>query len=95
MPITEWQYKNEKHANANAARHIGPMAQDFSSAFDLGHDDKHISVVDESGVALAAIQGLNEKLDEKTKEVDALKQSVAELRELVNRLASTAQSAGR
>jgi hypothetical protein len=28
-----------------------------------GIDDKHISMVDESGVALAAIQGLNQKLE--------------------------------
>jgi hypothetical protein len=37
-------------------RHIGPMAQDFYSAFGL--DDKRITTIDEGGVALAAIQGL-------------------------------------
>ena len=53
-------------------RHLGPMAQDFHSAFGLdGKDDKHISVVDEGGVALAAIQGLNEKLKEKDAQKDA------------------------
>ena len=31
------------------------MAQDFQAAFGLGGDDKHIAVVDEGGVALAAI----------------------------------------
>jgi hypothetical protein len=81
LPITEWQYKNNVDA-----RHIGPMAQDFHQAFALGRDDKHITSVDADGVALAAIQGLNEKLEEKTREVQALKQSVAELRELVERL---------
>ena len=40
------------------------MAQDFHAAFGLnGGDDKHISVVDEGGVALAAIQGLNGKME--------------------------------
>src|SRR5262249_24529273 len=39
-------------------RHMGPMAQDFRAAFGLGEDDTTISVVDEQGVALAAIQGL-------------------------------------
>ncbi len=58
LPLTEWNYKSDA-----GARHIGPMAQDFYSAFGLdGSDDKHIAVVDEGGVALAAIQGLNEKL---------------------------------
>jgi hypothetical protein len=83
LPISEWQYKTQ-----GDARHIGPMAQDFREAFTLGHDEKHISMVDESGVALAAIQGLNEKLEEKTQEVDALKQSVAALTALVKQLAA-------
>jgi hypothetical protein len=88
LPITEWQYKSQ-----GDARHIGPMAQDFHEAFSLGHDDKHITSVDADGVALAAIQGLNQKLEEKlaekAREVEDLKQSVLELRELVNRLTST------
>ena len=67
MPITEWQYKIEP-----GLEHIGPMAQDFHAAFGLnGSDDKHISTVDEGGVALAAIQGLNQKLEEQAKEKDA------------------------
>jgi trimeric autotransporter adhesin len=60
MPVTEWNYKDD----AVDKKHIGPMAQDFHAAFGLdGADDKHISVVDEGGVALAAIQGLNQKLE--------------------------------
>jgi hypothetical protein len=54
MPITSWSYKAEEPS----IRHIGPMAQDFYSAFGLGLDDKHIGTIDEGGVALAAIQGL-------------------------------------
>jgi hypothetical protein len=88
LPLTEWNYKNE----AAGIRHVGPMAQDFQAAFQLnGGDDKHISVVDESGVALAAIQGLNQKLEqqgkEKDAEIQALKQSVAELKNLVQSIA--------
>jgi hypothetical protein len=69
IPIQSWSYKSE----AASIRHIGPMAQDFFAAFNVGEDDKHITTVDEGGVALAAIQGLNQKLEETT----------AELRELV------------
>jgi hypothetical protein len=54
MPITNWSYKSEKPS----IRHIGPMAQDFYKAFGLGLDNKHITTIDEGGVALAAIQGL-------------------------------------
>ena len=59
LPIAEWSYKNTA-----AQRHIGPVAQDFHAAFGLnGEDDKHIATVDADGVALAAIQGLNAKLE--------------------------------
>jgi hypothetical protein len=58
MPISEWSYKADA-----GTRHIGPMAQDFHAAFNVGSDDKHITMLDADGVALAAIQGLNEKLD--------------------------------
>jgi trimeric autotransporter adhesin len=82
MPFTRWHYTNEV-----AAPHMGPMAQDFYAAFGLGEDDKHITTVDEGGVALAAIQGLNQKLEaegaEKDAEIQELKQSVAELKQMV------------
>jgi hypothetical protein len=54
MPITSWSYKGERAG----VRHIGPTAQDFYLAFGLGLDDKHITTIDEGGVALAAIQAL-------------------------------------
>ena len=85
LPVTKWNYKTA----GKAEQHIGPMAQDFQAAFGLnGADDKHISVVDESGVALAAIQGLNQKLNEKDAEIQALKQSVSELNQLIQSLAA-------
>lgn len=93
LPITEWQYK----AESEGTRHIGPMAQDFHAAFGLnGTDDKHISAVDEGGVALAAIQGLNQKLETKNTE---LKEQVADLRSQLDSLQKTvaqltAKSAG-
>jgi trimeric autotransporter adhesin len=90
LPITEWNYKDDK-----TAQHIGPMAQDFHAEFGLcGTDDKHISVLDENGVTLAAIQGLNQKLNEKdaviqkqSAQIQQLQQSVAELRAMVSQLA--------
>jgi trimeric autotransporter adhesin len=85
LPVTEWNYKDDPADK----KHIGPMAQDFYAAFDLnGADDKHISVVDEGGVALAAIQGLNQKLNDKDVEIQELKQSVDELKAMVKQLAA-------
>lgn len=85
LPLSEWNYKEDR-----ASRHVGPMAQDFYAAFGVGPDDKHIATVDADGVALAAIQGLNQKLAEQSAalhERDAriarLESELAELRGLV------------
>jgi len=60
------------------------MAQDFQAAFQLSSDDKHISVVDEGGVALAAIQGLNEKLEAQRAENAELKARLTRLEQLLD-----------
>ena len=70
LPISSWRYTNEMAG----VRHVGPMAQDFKAAFNLGADNRLIGFVDEGGVALAAIQGLNQKLNEKDSEIQKLKQ---------------------
>ena len=71
-------------------QHIGPMAQDFHTAFGLnGAEDKRISLTDEGGVALAAIQGLNQKVDEKNAEIQNLKQQNDSLTERLNELEAT------
>jgi len=54
LPISRWSYKTE-----HGVRHVGPMAQDFYAAFGVGEDDKHITSIDEDGVALAAIKALH------------------------------------
>jgi hypothetical protein len=51
LPIQSWRYRTED----STVRHIGPMAQDFAAASQMGDDDRHIHVVDGQGVALAAI----------------------------------------
>lgn len=83
MPLQSWVYKHQP-----AERHIGPMAQDFHAAFGLnGADERHISTIDEGGVALAAIQGLNRRLEEELRKRDAenaaLKAELAEIRKAI------------
>ena len=43
------------------------MAQDFRAAFGLGESERTITTVDADGVALAAIQGLNHKVEEENR----------------------------
>jgi hypothetical protein len=81
LPISEWNRKGDK----KSARHLGPMAQDFREAFGLGKDERRISSMDTSGVALAAIQGLNEKLQEKESRIQQIE---AELKEIRRRIES-------
>ncbi len=57
LPLSTWQFKGTNR------RHLSPMAQDFWAAFGFGEDDRHITASDVSGVALAAVQGINQKLD--------------------------------
>jgi hypothetical protein len=73
LPIETWRYKGE------AVRHIGPMAQDFAAAFGVGPDDRHINVLDASGVALAAIKALARRVEGQEAELSALRAALAQL----------------
>jgi hypothetical protein len=73
LPLSRWNYKSQDAS----IRHLGPMAQDFKAAFGLGETDTGITSVDADGVALAAIQGLNAKVDGGTQQTKA---ELAELR---------------
>jgi hypothetical protein len=84
LPIHQWRFKTE----AENVKHVGPMAQDFRAAFGLGAHETAIATVDADGVALAAIQGLNQKLQEKEARIEALERTVADLKQMVERLAS-------
>jgi Chaperone of endosialidase len=85
LPLSEWSYKDDA-----ATRHVGPMAQDFYSIFNVGTDEKHIAPIDEGGVALAAIQGLNQKVEEKDKKIleqeSMIQRQSAEIADMKERL---------
>jgi hypothetical protein len=77
LSIQTWAYTND----TRGSRHLGPVAQDFKAAFGLGADDTSIATVDADGVALAAIQGLNQKLEAENAE---LKARLEKLEQFVN-----------
>ena len=82
LPVLEWNYKTDK----KNTRHIGPMAQDFRAAFGLGINDKLISYTDTAGIALSAIKGLNEVVEEKDAELEQLRAKTAKLEAQVKML---------
>jgi trimeric autotransporter adhesin len=70
LPISWWVYKGYD------VQHIGPMAQDFHAAFDLGRDKKGLDGADLDGVALAAIQGLAQETVDLKARVSELERKV-------------------
>lgn len=83
LPIVEWSYKGYDQ------RHIGPMAQDFHKLFPLNENDKALQDADLHGVALAAIQGLNQKVEEKESRIEA---QAAQLQQQAEQIAALQQS---
>ncbi len=75
LNISQWNYRNE----SEEITHIGPTAQDFKEIFNVGADDKTISTIDPSGVALAAIKELSRENRE-------LKSQLMELRTLLEKI---------
>jgi hypothetical protein len=75
VPITTWNFKTDDPD----IRHIGPMAQDFYAAFDVGMDERHIAPLDTNGVALAAIQELHRMVQEKDDQIAQLQEQNTEL----------------
>jgi hypothetical protein len=76
LPLTRWEYRS----SPLEGEHLGPVAEDFHAAFGLGADGQSISTTDATGVALAAIQGLNAKLEA---ENAALRAELVELRRMI------------
>jgi hypothetical protein len=69
LDVSRWSYKWD----GPAIRHMGPMAQDFAAAFDIGADNRRIHPIDMNGVALAAIKALKAQVDEQQRELADLR----------------------
>ncbi|MGD0709678.1 MAG: tail fiber domain-containing protein [Bacteroidales bacterium] len=57
LEVKRWKYKETEEY------HIGPFAEQFHEFFNTGNDDKHISTIDPSGIALIGIQQLIKTVD--------------------------------
>ena len=79
MPVSEWRYKSDPAAS----RHIGPVAEDFHTAFGLGAEGIGLNVGDVAGVTIAAVQGLWMELRDQKTAAEAQEKTLAELNEVV------------
>jgi hypothetical protein len=75
VPISTWNYAGQEPS----IRHIGPMAQDFYTAFGVGEAEEYIATVDADGVALAAIQGLYRLVQDKEAQIATQQQQITAL----------------
>jgi hypothetical protein len=89
LPITTWNYKDE----GKDVRHMGPVAQDWWKAFQLGTGQTAIGVTDMSGVTLAATKALDARtislqsqLKAKDAEIATLKKNQSDLEARLTRL---------
>lgn len=87
LTVAVWNYKTDD----DSVRHIGPMAEDFREAFELGTDPQHLAPSDVAGVALVAIQGLRETVNEKDRQLAELSDRISQLECLVARLTDESQ----
>ena len=78
MPVSEWRYKSDP-----ASRHIGPVAEDFHSAFGLGAEGIGLNVGDVAGVTIAAVQGLWLELRDQKAAAQEQEKTLAELNQVV------------
>lgn len=83
IPIQTWNYTWD----ADAVRHMGPMAQDVYAAFGLGIGEEHLAPLDVNGIALASIQALADRLDAQSEENASLRDDIAALKARNDRLA--------
>lgn len=76
MPVTEWNYKGN-----DTVKYIGPVAQDFYAAFQLGGTDSlGINSICIDGVNMAGVKGLIERTNKMKDTIALLKQSIEELK---------------
>ncbi|WP_041265732.1 tail fiber domain-containing protein [Gemmatimonas aurantiaca] len=75
LPVYTWNYTAED----TTTRHMGPTAQAFRAAFNLGDTDKAISTVDIDGVAIAGVKALEARTKSLKTETIALREENAAL----------------
>ena len=82
LDISQWNYI----ADPKAARHIGPVAEDFYAAFQLGSEPTGISPVDTAGVTFASIQALHSKVVTQEEQLVAQQDEIQDLKTRINDL---------
>ncbi len=81
LEVSRWRYDGDDVA------HMGPMAEEFNDAFEVG-DDRHLTDVDVHGVTLAAVQELARSLEAKEAQVGDLEETLARKQARIDEVAA-------
>ncbi|MBU8934173.1 MAG: hypothetical protein KOO62_09230 [candidate division Zixibacteria bacterium] len=81
LPIERWT----EEPNGSTV-HVSPSAEEFNHLFGVGTDDESLASLDLSGIALAAIKELNQKMQEQQLLATELQQSIQEQQLLATEL---------
>jgi hypothetical protein len=80
LPVESWQYRDSDE------RHIGPYAEDFAAAFEVGsikedgtRESQYLAAGDVAGVALAGVKELARQNQELKQIIEDLRQRIEEL----------------
>jgi len=83
LPMYKWNFKAEN----SSIKHIAPVAQDFHTLFGLnGDNDRMISYIDPSGVALVGIKALSQKVKSQQERIEKLEKENIILKNRLNLL---------
>jgi len=81
LEVSRWRYDGDD------VTHMGPMAEEFHDAFEVG-DDRHLTKVDVHGVTLAAVQELASSLEAKEAQVEDLEKTLADKQARIDEVAA-------
>jgi hypothetical protein len=87
IEVYTWEYEGNDE-KGETPRQIGPMAEEFHQAFDLGSSEKAINSINADGVSFGAILGLDRKVEEQRSTIDSLKKKVRQIESMKKRLAA-------
>jgi hypothetical protein len=90
-PVSYWSYTLE----GAQVRHLGPVAEDFHSAFGLGDSDHAIGMGDIDGVTFTAVQALERRTTEQAERIRTLEGRIARLEALLTAPQTVAANGGK
>jgi hypothetical protein len=85
IKVRKWDYRGTDET------HIGPTSEEFTKAFGVGFtkdekEDRHLSSIDVSGVALKGVQALYEKINQQKNKIEKMEQEILALKAAIEKL---------